>query len=66
MSEMFETAGGCFDLPQRVCFLVVDHMLPKRLAFCTLDTLCKKQRVVRYNFAHVGFLDSLLGHPLCE
>ena len=33
MSEIFEAGGGCFGLHRGVGFLVVDHMLPKRLLF---------------------------------
>ena len=33
MSGMFGTAGGVLAYHRGVCFLVVDHMLPKRLLF---------------------------------
>ena len=35
-------------------------MLCERLAFCILDTLYVKQHVVPLQFAHMGFLYSLL------
>ena len=66
MSEDSEAVGGCFGLQQR------------RMFFWLLTTCCLNACVLYsgrplyeatcgpLQFAHVGFRDSLLGHPLCE
>ena len=49
-----------------VCFLVVDHMLPKRLLFVLGTPFVRSNMWTITVSTSIGFRDSLLGHPLCE